>query len=131
MEERIRPTKSGLFAIELLAAVGIFTLCAALCMGIFVHAEVMSRDSGLLNRALQESQRAAECYKAAQGDLDRTASLWGADNAGDGISRDCGEGITVSILPEEAGNYAAAVLTARRENETLFTWRIAALEAEP
>ena len=42
-EERIRPTRSGLFMIELLIAVGVFTLCAAVCVGLFVRSEVMRR----------------------------------------------------------------------------------------
>ena len=51
MEERIRPTKSGLFAIELLIAVGVFSLCAAICVGLFVRSEVMSQESADLTRA--------------------------------------------------------------------------------
>ena len=34
--ERIKPTRSGLFAIELLIAVGVFSLCAAICVGLFL-----------------------------------------------------------------------------------------------
>ena len=77
MRERIRPTRSGLFAIELLIAVGIFSLCAAICVGLIVRAEVMSRDSADLNRAVTEARNAAECFKAAGGDLEETARLTG------------------------------------------------------
>ena len=77
MEQRVRPTRSGLFTIELLVAVGIFTLCAAICVGLFVRSEVISRDSADLNRAVTEAQRVAECFKAAGGDLSRTAELCG------------------------------------------------------
>ena len=77
MEERIRPTKSGLFAIELLIAVGIFSLCAAICMGLFVRSEVMSQEAADLNRAVSAARSAAECYKAAGGDLEKTAELTG------------------------------------------------------
>ena len=45
MAERIKPTRSGLFAIELLIAVGVFSLCAAICVGLFVRSEVMSQES--------------------------------------------------------------------------------------
>lgn len=77
MQERIKPTRSGLFTIELLIAVGIFSLCAAICVGLFVRSEVMSQDSANLNRAVSEARSVAECFKAAGGDLEKTAALTG------------------------------------------------------
>lgn len=77
--ERIKPTRSGLFAIELLIAVGVFSLCAAICVGLFVRSEVMSQDSADLNRAVAEARSAAECFKAAGGDLEKTAELTGGE----------------------------------------------------
>lgn len=77
MQERIKPTRSGLFAIELLIAVGIFSMCAAICVGLFVRSEVMSQDSASLNRAVSEARNVAECFKAAGGDLEKTAELTG------------------------------------------------------
>ena len=65
------------FRIELTAAVGVFILCAAVCVGVIVQAEVMSRDSADLVRAVNEARNAAECFKAADGDLERTAALFG------------------------------------------------------
>ena len=84
MRERIRPTRSGLFAIELTAAVGVFTLCAAVCLGVFVQSEVMSQDSAALARAVNEARSAAERFKAAGGSLDRTAALFGGQVQSDG-----------------------------------------------
>ena len=75
--ERIKPTRSGLFAIELLIAVGVFSLCAAICVDLFVRSEVMSQDSADLNRAVTEARSAAECFKAVGGDLEKTAELTG------------------------------------------------------
>lgn len=125
MEERIRPTRSGLFAIELLIAVGIFSLCAAICVGLFVRAEVMSRHSADLNQAVTQARSAAECYKAAGGDLERTAELTGGSVEGgrlvlafDGDSwqsvGECGTGVDsvflLELTPEEAQGVAAARL---------------------
>ncbi|MBR1660132.1 MAG: hypothetical protein IJ705_07430 [Oscillospiraceae bacterium] len=76
-EKRIRPTRSGLLAIELLIAVGVFTLCAAICVGLFVRSEVESADSADLMRAVNEARSVAECFKAAGGDFERTAQLCG------------------------------------------------------
>lgn len=82
-EERIRPTRSGLFMIELLIAVGVFTLCAAVCVGLFVRSEVMSRESADLTRMTAEARNVVECWKAAGGDFERAAQLCGG---GGGVS---------------------------------------------
>ena len=79
MDERIKPTKSGLFAIELLIAVGVFSLCAAICVGLFVRSEIISQDSADLNQAVTAARSASECFKAAGGDLERTAELTGGE----------------------------------------------------
>lgn len=77
MQERIKPTRSGLFAIELLIAVGVFSLCAAICVGLFVRSEIMSQDSAALNQAVNVARSVADCFKAAGGDMEKTAELTG------------------------------------------------------
>lgn len=146
--ERIKPTRSGLFAIELLIAVGVFSLCAAICVGLFVRSEVMSQDSADLNRAVAEARSAAECFKAVGGDLEKTAELTGGQIIGDTtlfISYDqswhkldtgaeSAFDITLTLRPE--GGYTGASLSVQRydrtEKETTGTtilfWEIAALE---
>ena len=133
--ERIKPTRSGLFAIELLIAVGVFSLCAAICVGLFVRSEVMSQDSAGLNRAVAEARSAAECFKAVGGDLEKTAELTGGQiwhklDAGAESAFD----ITLTLRPEDG--YTGASLSVQRydrtEKETTGTtflfWEIAALE---
>ncbi len=146
--ERIKPTRSGLFAIELLIAVGVFSLCAAICVGLFVRSEVMSQDSADLNRAVAEARSAAECFKAVGGDLEKTAELTGGQISGDTTlfisydqswhKLDAGAesafDITLTLRPE--GGYTGASLSVQRydrtEKETTGTtilfWEIAALE---
>ncbi len=146
--ERIKPTRSGLFAIELLIAVGVFSLCAAICVGLFVRSEVMSQDSANLNRAVAEARSAAECFKAVGGDLEKTAELTGGQISGDTTlfisydqswhKLDAGAesafDITLTLRPE--GGYTGASLSVQRydrtEKETTGTtilfWEIAALE---
>lgn len=146
--ERIKPTRSGLFAIELLIAVGVFSLCAAICVGLFVRSEVMSQDSAGLNRAVAEARSAAECFKAVGGDLEKTAELTGGQISGDTTlfisydqswhKLDAGAesafDITLTLRPE--GGYTGASLSVQRydrtEKETTGTtilfWEIAALE---
>ena len=156
MEERIRPTKSGLFAIELLIAVGIFSLCAAICMGLFVRSEVMSQEAADLNRAVSAARSAAECYKAAGGDLEKTAELTGGGVLDAGtlfIEFDeswqplpSGEAgvfeLTIALDQTTDGQdigYASALLEVKRYTRTgseavaeaLLLWDIAALEVRP
>ena len=156
--ERIKPTRSGLFSIELLIAVGVFSLCAAICVGLFVRSEVMSQDSADLNRAVTEARSAAECFKAAGGDLEKTAELTGG-SLEDGKLRlyydqnwqkvgDCGTGVEMlfllELLPETGTDFAAARLeisgpvaagdltaNALPEGKCILSWNIAALEVAP
>ena len=131
MRERIKPTRSGLFAIELLIAVGIFSLCAAICVGLFVRAEVMSRDSADLNRAVTEACNAAECFKAAGGDLEETARLTGGELAGDVLLLRYDGGLELTLTPAREDGYISAVLSVKRTdtNEDILVWDIAVLEA--
>lgn len=129
MEERIRPTRSGLYMIELLIAVGVFTFCAAVCVGLFVRSERMSRDSADLTRAVSEARNVSECFKAAGGDLARTAALCGGTV----------DGGVLTVSNDETGDFRV-LLTARTENgcpagevrvekqgADLLIWTVAAL----
>ena len=157
MRERIKPTRSGLFAIELLISIGVFSLCAAICVGLFVRSEVISQTSADLSRAVSEARSAAECYKAAGGNLEKMADLTGG-TLENGTLRlyydqdwqkvgDCGTGVELLFLlelipelPAETGLAAARLeisgpvaagdLTADAlpEGECILSWNIAALE---
>ena len=142
MDERVRPTRSGLFTIELLVAVGVFTLCAAICVGLFVRSEVISRDSADLNKAVTEAQRVAECFKAAGGDLSRTAQLVGGTVGGEvmtilydadwrRLDTQAGEVFRLSLEPNGGDGFASAELSVARAEETvlILSWPVAALEA--
>ena len=130
MGERIRPTRSGLFAIELLIAVGVFSLCAAICVGLFVRAEVMSRDSAELNRAVSEARNAAESFKAAGGDLEETARLTGGELAGDTLFLQYDGGFELRLAPVREDGYIRAALTVMRTgtDTEILAWEIAVLE---
>ena len=129
MGERIRPTRSGLFAIELLIAVGVFSLCAAICVGLFVRAEVMSRDSAELNRAVSEARNAAESFKAAGGDLEETARLTGGELAEGKLLLRYEENFELTLTPEQGDGYISAALAVSRSDtgEKLLEWNVAVL----
>ncbi|MCI9056812.1 MAG: hypothetical protein HFF76_06080 [Oscillospiraceae bacterium] len=149
MDERIKPTKSGLFAIELLIAVGVFSLCAAICVGLFVRSEIISQDSADLNQAVTAARSASECFKAAGGDLQRTAELTGGEVSngvlflefdGDWQKLPAGEPgtfeLTMTLQTAESDSYSSALLDVKRwtrsETETVgesfLVWEVAALE---
>lgn len=148
MEERMRPTRSGLFSIELLIATGVFSLCAAICVGLFVRSEVISQRSADLNRAVTEARNMAECFKAAGGDLRRTAELTGTvlesenrltalyDQDWQPVAGDCGTGIESLFLLEltrqEADGFASAELrvTGPVKAESLLVSDVLAQEGE-
>lgn len=147
MRERIKPTRSGLFAIELLISVGVFSLCAAICVGLFVRSEVMSQDSANLNRAVTEARSAAECFKAAGGDMEETVRLTGGEVAAGTLFLEydenwnkLGPGTTgtfeLTLQPAPEDGYTSASLSVKRYDgkdrdaagEDILVWDIAVLE---
>ena len=145
--ERIKPTRSGLFAIELLIAVGIFSLCAAICVGLFVRSEVMSRDSADLNRAVNEARNAADCFKATGGDLGKTAALTGGqiventifisyDENWNKLANSDDSTYDIALYTTPANGYVSGSLSVQRIDRngseavgsSMLQWEIAALE---
>lgn len=145
--ERIKPTRSGLFAIELLIAVGIFSLCAAICVGLFVRSEVMSRDSADLNRAVNEARNAADCFKATGGDLGKTAALTGGqiventifisyDENWNKLASSDDSTYDIALYTTPANGYVSGSLSVQRIDRSgseavgtsILQWEIAALE---
>ena len=76
---------SSIFLIELVIVILIFSLCAAITMRVFAGAHQMTRESEALSRGVIAAQSAAECYKAASGDTERTAMLAGGVQDGDTV----------------------------------------------
>ena len=151
MNERVRPTKTGLFMTELLICVGVFSLCAAVCVGLFVKSEVISQDSADLTRAVAEARNAAECFKAAGGDLERTAALAGGEAAAEDAlflefdksweklapgTRGAFE-LAILTVPGDGGTNASLSVKRWTENENgaagenILLWTISALEVRP
>lgn len=148
MQERIKPTRSGLFAIELLISIGVFSLCAAICVGLFVRSEVMSQDNANLNRAVSEARNTAECFKAVGGDLEQTAQLTGGEiAAGDTLFLEYDDNwnkldpgtvgtFELTLLPTPEDGYTSASLSVKRYDvkdgvavgENILVWNIAVLE---
>lgn len=75
---RTGTARPSLFLMELVVALLFFALAAAVCLRLFLAAWRISEDSQALSQATLLTQSAAECFKAAGGDLQGTAELFGA-----------------------------------------------------
>lgn len=143
MGERIRPSRSGLIAIEVTVAVGVFALCAAIAIGLLVRAELMSRESAELTQAVSLARNAAECYKSSGGDLEETALLLGAEADSDGLrlsyssdwtlqSETDAAAYLLEMTPLDAegaaGVQEAKLTVSDGEGDTLLDWTVAAWE---
>jgi len=79
-------SKTGLFLIELLMMILLFSFSAAVCLRIFASAKSASSFSRDLTAATMNAQSAAECYKAFDGDMERTAKGLSGKYNGDTVT---------------------------------------------
>lgn len=70
---RIERSRAGLLLIEMIIAVGVFSLCCAICVQLFAHARLLNIESRELSSATSCAQSAAEAFKAAGGDMEKAA----------------------------------------------------------
>lgn len=82
---RLRSHGSALFLIEMIIAIGFFSLACAICVQLFVKGYLMKVESSELSRSVICAQNAAEAFKAADGDINATAEMLGAAAIGDRI----------------------------------------------
>jgi len=82
---KLRSHGSGLFLIEMIIAIGFFSLACAVCVQLFVKGHLMSVESNDISRSVIYAQNAAEAFKATDGDINDTAKLLGATAMGDRI----------------------------------------------
>jgi len=73
-----RRSGSTLFLMEQLIVVAIFAICAAACVRLLTESFFMATESRDLSNAIHAAESGAECYKAAAGDISKTAVIMGA-----------------------------------------------------
>ncbi|NCC67510.1 MAG: type II secretion system protein [Clostridia bacterium] len=71
--------------IELIVAVALFSIAAAICVRLFAGAKSISDEAAQLSRSVVAAQSAAECFKASDGDCAETARLCGGKTTADGF----------------------------------------------
>ncbi len=76
-----RSAKSSLFLMELITAIFFFALSAAICLRIFSVASTMNQSNRNLDQAVYKAESLAEIFKAAGGDLAKTAAIYGGFGA--------------------------------------------------
>lgn len=76
-------TNSSLFLIELVIVILLFSICAAISMRMFATSKQITMESDALSYGALTAQSAAECYKAAGGDLEKMAEIYGGKIDGD------------------------------------------------
>ncbi len=96
-------SKASLALMELLVMVLIFSMAAALCLGAFVQADRVSRETQLQDRAVALAQSGAEALKACGGDLAQAEAL--LDPAPEGLY------LTVSLLSSEIPGLGTGEIT--------------------
>lgn len=67
--------KASLILMEQLVMVLVFALAAAVCLGVFVKADGISRETALRDRAVMMAQNGAEVMKRCSGDLETAAKI--------------------------------------------------------
>ena len=71
-------SRTTLFLMELILMTLVFALATAVCLRVFVFADLTSENSRNLSNAALQAQSVAECWKASGGDLQQTAHLLSA-----------------------------------------------------
>lgn len=85
-------SKTPLSLIEITVMILVFSVCAAVCMKLFVSAGEKARFSGDLSRAAALAQTAADTYRACGGDLEETGAR---------LPADCRDGVLTLWLDED------------------------------
>ena len=74
-------SRSTLFLMEQLVVILVLAVCASACVSIFVDSYFIARDARDLKTAVLTAENGAECYKAAGGDIQKTAVFLSAGGA--------------------------------------------------
>ncbi|MEG1779493.1 MAG: hypothetical protein RR263_05265, partial [Oscillospiraceae bacterium] len=80
-----RSSKSGLFLIELMIMILFFSIASAVCIQLFVKANLISTDSRDLSMAVDKAQIAAEYFKSTDGSQTELIQLLNAQSCSEKI----------------------------------------------
>lgn len=107
-------SRASLLLLELSAAVVLFVVCAAVCIGIMLQADAISRESAALTEAVSVATEYAERWRA----------LPYAD-----LSEDC-RGLRVVVQNTMRGGTRTASISVREERQEIYRLLVAEVKYE-
>lgn len=107
--------RTSLVLMEQLIMILVFSLAAAACLGIFVKADEISRNTASRDEAVLIAQNAAEILKATSGDADRTAEIVGPAAEEKGFS------LVIEKAASGSPLLGSAEIHIIQDNKALFT----------
>lgn len=113
--------RTSLVLMEQLVMVLVFALAAALCLGVFVQADRISRQTRQRDEAVLLAQNGAEVLKSCAGDRETAVRILNGTITGEGLqvlSRDFR--MDVEYLPTEIAGLGKAQIRVYLEDELLF-----------
>lgn len=116
--------RTSLVLMEQLVMVLVFALAAALCLGVFVKADQISRETARRDEAVLLAQNGAEVLKSCAGDLQKTADILDGTSSNAGVTVISGV-YTLEIELEDSGilGLGQARICVYVEEEPIFTLR--------
>ncbi|MCL2538821.1 MAG: type II secretion system GspH family protein [Oscillospiraceae bacterium] len=100
--------------IELIVVTAVFSISAAVCLRIFFLSHQLTVESRNLSHASIEVQSAADCYKAAGGDILATADLLGAQLDPNGALLMHYDDLWKRVYESEAASFSVSVREAEQ-----------------
>lgn len=116
--------RTSLVLMEQLVMVLVFALAAALCLGVFVKADQISRETARRDEAVLLAQNGAEALKSCAGDLQKMAEILDGTSSDTGVTAISGA-YTLEIELEDSGipGLGQARICVYVEEELIFTLR--------
>lgn len=126
------PSKSGLFLLELMVAITLFAVSAAVCLQLFAYATLTARNADKLSQATLVARSAAACYQATDGNLVEVAAILNGATTGEnlvvGYDEDwqtTGEGHTYELTLQAQGNLATILVHEVAGEDAIYTLNVA------
>lgn len=114
--------RASLILMEQLVMVLVFALAASVCLGVFVKADQISRDTARRDEAVLLAQNGVEVLKSCAGDLEKAAQLLDGTCTDTDLTAQNGE-LTLKVQLVESGitGLGQAQLSVYRDEELVFS----------
>ncbi len=127
-------SKTPLVLMEILVAVLVFALAAALCLQAFVRTDRLSEQGELRDRAVLAAQSAAEAVKSCGGDMEQAADLLGGLWADGFLTVHADDTLSLFVTPVDSGDAllgtALVEVYSNQDDARLFELTVAWQEVE-